>query len=150
MSFLRNILLFCVCMSSAPSFAEGLPEFKSVSEVRSFRAKLFTSFHVAQSKLYLKDGKGTAAEIAAYQAVVDNVVALQLKASTLRLKSDLGKDQADYDAALERLVNYLSSAKVRSNPPFTKADLNDVGQLLGRIEQLLNLPLREPGPFGPL
>ncbi len=141
MTFFRNYMMACVLMISLSSRAEEIPEFRSIDAIRSYRAKVFTAFHVAQYKLYVNEGKGTPSEVAAYQAVVVDVIALQRKVSSLSLRKDLGKDQEACDSWFGRYMSQITSAKIKSEPPFARSDINAAAKLMGDIECLLILPL---------
>ena len=144
---LRSILLLLLILISAEALqCEEMPKIITVRQLRNYRAQLFTSFHVAQYKIYIKDGKGSKEELAAYQKSVAEIQELQtwiVKESRISIEPYF--KNAYGDIFLNALAD-VSAAKIRTSPPFTKRDLNDVGQLMERIDGLISLPITLGGP----
>ena len=128
------IFLMMGLVPVARAQGDGLKLF-SLEQFNDHRRKVCSSWQVAQAPLYAKGDMATAAQVAAYQAATEEIQTLQKYLAGQggnHLALDVtgyGSDQPRMKvqkAKLAELFERMSGARIKTQPPFAREDLNQV------------------------
>jgi len=108
------------------------------------RMKMQGAFQVAQAPIYKSQEKAPEADQLEYAAVCEGIEELRrrLVASGCRVlrTGDLTVDENN-QAELARIMGFLRSTKVKTEPPFTRGDINETQKIVDRLKAAMALPL---------
>lgn len=118
------------------------PNIRSVFD--EIRMKMQGSFQKAQTPIYSKQDKASEAEQQEFAFVCQGIEELRQRfvggnRRVLRT-GDMTVD-TNNQAELARNLDFLRSAKVKTEPPFGRPDINDAQKVVDRLKAAMSLPL---------
>jgi hypothetical protein len=108
------------------------------------RMKMQGSFQKAQSPIYAKQDKASDAEQQEFASVCQGIEELRQRFATgsrrVLRSGDMTVD-VNNQAALDKHLAFLRSAKVKTEAPFARPDINDAQKVVDALKAAMSLPL---------